>query len=149
MTKALKRSQVKSLVSALFSNIRDADARHTWYLLIDLFGGPNSAIANNTSINSAFPHRDKLLLYQFSDRGNYAQYAKNGFALLKGFRESVTKSMADGEWGMYANYLDTQLNNEEATKLYYGSNLGRLRKLKAEYDPKDMFWNPQGIRPAK
>ncbi|KAM0250270.1 hypothetical protein ACHAP5_002329 [Fusarium lateritium] len=149
MTKALKRSQVRSLVSALFSNARDPDARHTWYLLIDLFGGPNSAIANNTSINSAFPHRDKLLLYQFSDRGNYAEYAKNGFALLKGLRESVTKSMADGEWGMYANYLDTQLGNEEATKLYYGSNLGRLRKLKAEYDPKDMLWNPQGIRPAK
>ncbi|KAF5662499.1 hypothetical protein FHETE_7947 [Fusarium heterosporum] len=148
MTKALKISQVQSFARALFDNINDPDARHIWYVLIDLFGGPNSAIANNTSVNSAFPHRDKLLLFQFSDRGNYAQYAKNGFAVLKGLRESVTKSMASGEWGMYANYVDTQLGNEDATRLYYGSSLARLRKLKAAHDPKDIFWNPQGIRPA-
>ncbi|KAM0553046.1 hypothetical protein ACHAPJ_007593 [Fusarium lateritium] len=149
MTKALTRSQVESLANALYTNINNPDARHSWYLLIDLFGGPNSAVAENTNINSAFLHRDKLLLYQFSDHGNHAQHANNGFSLLKGFRESVTASMADGEWGMYANYLDTQLGNEEATKLYYGESLDRLRRLKAEYDPDDMFWNPQGIRTAE
>lgn len=154
MTKALTRAQVQSFARTLYDNINDSDARHTWYILIDLFGGPNSAITNakslfvDTPINSAFPHRDKLLLWQLSDRGNYDTYAKNGFAVLKRFRDSVTKTMADGDWGMYANYLDTQLSNEEAVKRYYGKNLPRLRQLKAVYDPKDMFWNPQGIRPA-
>ena len=56
--------------------------------------------------------------------------------------------MVDGEWGMYANYLDTQLDGDTATRLYYGGNLERLRVLKREFDPDDVFWNPQGIRPA-
>ncbi|KAF0645394.1 hypothetical protein FPSE5266_09917 [Fusarium pseudograminearum] len=154
MTKALTRNQVKSFARTLFDNMNDSDARHTWYILIDLFGGPNSAVTNaktlftDLPINSAFPHRDKLLLWQFSDHGNYATHANNGFTVLKRFRESVTKTMADGDWGMYANYLDTQLSNEEAVKRYYGKSLPKLKKLKAELDPKDMFWNPQGIRPA-
>ncbi|KAF5020130.1 hypothetical protein F66182_7841 [Fusarium sp. NRRL 66182] len=146
-TKALTRNQAESLAKVLWNNINDPNARHTWHLLIDLFGGPNSAVTEST-VNSAFPHRDKLFLYQFSDRGNYTAHASNGFSLLKGFRESVTASMADGEWGMYANYLDTELDNEEAVRLYYGESLDRLKRIKAAYDPKDMFWNPQGIRPA-
>ncbi|RFN48526.1 hypothetical protein FIE12Z_7205, partial [Fusarium flagelliforme] len=136
MTKALTRTQVQSFTRTLYDNVNDPDARHTWYILIDLFGGPNSAITNaktlftDRPINSAFPHRDKLLLYQFSDHGNYATHANNGFTLLKRFRDSVTKGMVDGDWGMYANYLDTQLGNEEATKRYYGKSLPRLKQLK-------------------
>ncbi|EXA37265.1 hypothetical protein FOVG_11530 [Fusarium oxysporum f. sp. pisi HDV247] len=148
MTKALTRSQVKSFVRTLFDNIKDSDARHSWYILIDLFGGPNSAITTAGSTNSAFPHRDKLLLFQFSDHGNYASHANNGFTLLKRFRESITKTMDDSDWGMYANYLDTQLENREAVEQYYELSLGRLRELKRAYDRNDMFWNPQGIRPA-
>jgi len=68
--------------------------------------------------------------------------------LLKRFRESITKTMDDSDWGMYANYLDTQLENREAVEQYYELSLGRLRELKRAYDRNDMFWNPQGIRPA-
>lgn len=148
MTHALTRHQVESLVNALFTNAKDPSARKSWYLLLDLFGGPNSAISEKSPSDTAFPHRDKLLLYQFSDGGSNGSYPPEGFDLLRRFRESVTSSMADGEWGMYANYLDTQLDGDTATRLYYGGNLERLRALKREFDPDDVFWNPQGIRPA-
>ncbi|KAM0420905.1 hypothetical protein ACHAPT_011294 [Fusarium lateritium] len=148
LTHALTRNQVESLVNALFTNAKDPSARKSWYLLLDLFGGPNSTIADKTPSDTAFVHRDKLLLYQFSDGGSNGEYPSEGFDLLRRFRESVTSSMADGEWGMYANYLDTQLDGETAARLYYGGNLERLRRLKAEYDPDDVFWNPQGVRPA-
>ncbi|KAF4968656.1 hypothetical protein FZEAL_10353 [Fusarium zealandicum] len=150
LTNALTRSQVKSLVGALFDNAKDPSARHSWYLLLDLYGGPNSAVSDKAPSDTAYVHRDKLLLYQFSDRGSSnGEYPEEGFNLLKGFQGSVTSSMDDGEWGMYANYLDSELDGETAARLYYGENLGRLRRIKAEYDPDDIFWNPQGIRPAK
>ncbi|KAI8662985.1 FAD-binding PCMH-type domain-containing protein [Fusarium sp. Ph1] len=148
LTHALTRHQVESLVNALFTNAKDPSARKSWYLLLDLFGGTNSAISENSPSSTAFPHRDKLLLYQFSDSGPNGSYPPEGFDLLRRFRESVTSSMADGEWGMYANYLDTQLDGDTAARLYYGGNLERLRELKREFDPDDVFWNPQGIRPA-
>ncbi|KAM6526077.1 hypothetical protein FSOLCH5_002208 [Fusarium solani] len=148
LTQALTRHQVESLVKALFTNAKDPSARKSWYLLLDLFGGPNSAISEKSPSSTAFPHRDKLLLHQFSDGGSNGSYPPEGFDLLRRFRESVTSSMADGEWGMYANYLDTQLDGDTAARLYYGGNLERLRGLKREFDPDDVFWNPQGIRPA-
>ncbi|KAM5350374.1 hypothetical protein ACJ41O_006879 [Fusarium nematophilum] len=147
LTDALTRSQVESFVGTLFQNIKDPNARHSWYILIDLHGGENSAIADKAPSDTAYPHRDKLLLYQFSDGGSDGEYPEEGFDLVRGFRESVTERMADGEWGMYANYLDTQLDGETAGELYYGGNLGRLRGVKGEWDPEDLFWNPQGVRP--
>lgn len=148
LTHALTRDQAESLANALFTNAKDPSARKSWYLLLDLFGGPNSAVSDRTPAGTAFPHRDKLLLYQFSDGGSGGEYPPEGFDLLRRFRESVTSGMADGEWGMYANYLDTQLDGDTAAGLYYGGNLERLRVLKGEFDPDDVFWNPQGIRPA-
>ncbi|KAH7165424.1 hypothetical protein EDB81DRAFT_639478 [Dactylonectria macrodidyma] len=147
MTHSLTRSQIKSLMSALFSNIDNASDRHSWYVLIDLHGGANSVVAGPAADSTAYAHRDKLLLYQFSDRGvDGVPYPEQGFALLEGFRESVTASMEDGRWGMYANYLDTQLDSETAQRLYWGENLPRLRRIKAALDPGDVFWFPQGVR---
>ncbi|KPM34204.1 hypothetical protein AK830_g12369 [Neonectria ditissima] len=149
MTHALSDEQITSFATALFDNIADASARHSWYVLLDLHGGDNSAVAAVAPSATAYVHRDKLLLYQFSDRGADGEYPDEGFALLKGFRESVTGSMADGEWGMYANYVDAELDAQTAQELYWGGNLARLKRLKAVLDPDEVFWNPQGVRPIK
>ncbi|KAH8706325.1 hypothetical protein BGZ61DRAFT_531529 [Ilyonectria robusta] len=148
MTHALTQGQIESFMSAVFTNLNDPSARHSWFILLNLHGGANSVVAEVPPYETAYVHRDKLLLYQFSDRGSDGVYPEEGFALLKGFRESVTGSMAAGEWGMYANYLDTELDSETAQKLYWGDNLPRLRQIKAAVDPGDVFWNPQGVRPA-
>jgi hypothetical protein len=149
MTHALTQKQIKSFMAALFKNANDPSARHSWFILLDCHGGGHSAVSKVGKSSTAYVHRDKLLLYQFSDSGSYGNYPKEGFALLKGFRESITKSMADGEWGMYANYLDTQLDSETAQKLYWGSNLGRLQQIKSKLDPGQVFWNPQAVSPTE
>jgi hexose oxidase len=52
--------------------------------------------------------------------------------------------------GCYVNYPDADLNQfggrEEALKLYYGGNLPRLMRAKAEWDPLNYFQNNQSIR---
>ncbi|KAH6897362.1 hypothetical protein B0T10DRAFT_183645 [Thelonectria olida] len=145
MTRALSQKQIESFVSALFTNANNPSARHSWFVLLDCHGGGHSAVSKVGKSSTAYVHRDKLLLFQFSDSGSNGNYPKEGFALLKGFRESVTKSMTGGEWGMYANYLDTQLDSETAQKLYWGSNLERLQQIKNRLDPEQVFWNPQGV----
>ncbi|KAK5989210.1 FAD-linked oxidoreductase subF [Cladobotryum mycophilum] len=145
MTHTLNESQIKSLASSVFTNINDPSAHHSWFFLLELHGN-NSAVAAIDSSATAFVHRDKPLLFQLSDEVPGNKYPAEGFATLTRFRESVTDSIADGDWGMYVNQLDTQIDAETAQKLYWGGNLPRLRKLKAKFDPGDVFWNPQGIR---
>lgn len=146
MTKALTDDQTKSFVHAMFENANDPSARHTWYILFDVVGGDNSAIAAVKSSDTAYVHRDKLFLYQISDTSD-GPYPEEGFALVTGLRESVTSLLDDDEWGMYPNYIDSQLDSKAAQTLYWGDNLERLQGIKSDIDPKDIFWNPQGVRP--
>jgi FAD/FMN-containing dehydrogenase len=46
----------------------------------------------------------------------------------------------------YQNFVDPSLNNWQ--QAYYGSNLERLRQVKAQVDPHRVFRFPQGIPPA-
>ncbi|KAI5457435.1 hypothetical protein BGZ63DRAFT_428142 [Mariannaea sp. PMI_226] len=145
VTHALTQSQIQSFVTAIFANAADPNARHSWFILLDAQGGPKSVVSQVSPSDTAYVHRDKLLLFQFSDSGSGGAYPKTGFTLLKGFRDSITKSMDAGDWGMYANYLDTQLDSETAQELYWGDNLERLRRVKSRLDPGQVFWNPQGV----
>ncbi|EHL02117.1 putative 6-hydroxy-D-nicotine oxidase [Glarea lozoyensis 74030] len=54
---------------------------------------------------TAYVHRDKLLLYQFSDIETHGQYPEDGFAVLQQFRKSVTDSLDDGKWGILIDSL--------------------------------------------
>ncbi|NQX62149.1 FAD-binding oxidoreductase [Paenibacillus qinlingensis] len=49
--------------------------------------------------------------------------------------------------GSYINVPDQGIKN--SGPVYYGANYTRLRKIKAKYDPGNVFNNPQSIPPAK
>ncbi|AYB44021.1 FAD-binding oxidoreductase [Paenibacillus lautus] len=49
--------------------------------------------------------------------------------------------------GSYINVPDQGIKN--SGPVYYGTNYPRLRKVKAKYDPKNVFNNPQSIPPAR
>lgn len=119
-----------------------------WWIQMDLHGGANSAVAAVPNAATAYAHRDQLLLFQFYDSIFVGDYPDNGFSLLQNFVKSVTKSMDDGEYGKYINYADSQLSKEDANHLYWRGNLDRLRKIKKQLDPREVFWNPSSVRPA-
>jgi FAD/FMN-containing dehydrogenase len=52
-------------------------------------------------------------------------------------------AMAPYTTGAYVNYVDADITDWATA--YYGTNLARLERAKAEYDPDDVFDGPQSI----
>ena len=113
-----------------------------------MHGGRHSAISKKTNADTAYAHRDKLYIIQFYDRIDSGIYPSDGTKFLDGWVDAVTKPLKQSDWGMYINYADTTLDRETAQKLYYGVNLRKLQKIKAKYDPSELFYYPQSIRPV-
>ncbi|KAH6967947.1 hypothetical protein AUP68_17386 [Ilyonectria robusta] len=125
-----------------------ATTSHNWWMQMDLIGGDHSAVSKPKTSDTAFVHRDKMLLFQLYDSVPQGQqYPSDGFNLLKGFRQSITKPWSTSKWGMYANYADSQMTADVGPQLYWGKNLPKLQGIKAVYDPKNIFRNPQSIQP--
>jgi hypothetical protein len=96
---------------------------------------------------TSYAHRDKLLLFQFYDRVFGGSYPSNGFSFLRNWMRTITDNMGGDEWGMYVNYADPMLSSDEAMRNYWGNNLGKLRWIKGQVDPQEMFYSPLGVRP--
>lgn len=122
----------------------------SWFIQFDLHGGATSAVSAVPNSASAYAHRDKaflIQLYHYVD--NKIPYPSEGISLMKGWIDAATHTLKDGDWGMYVNYVDSELDRETAEKLYWAGNLQRLKQLKKRYDPTDIFYSPQSIIPAE
>ncbi|RDA87247.1 hypothetical protein CP532_1353 [Ophiocordyceps camponoti-leonardi (nom. inval.)] len=148
MTNSLPRPNLDALLTSL-SHHQHASAKRQLYLSIEAHGGPNSAVSNvSFEDESSYGQRDKLLLFQLFDASDESgRYPSSGFDDLRRIRESLVGGGVS-DWGMFANYLDDRLDAATAARRYWGSGgLSRLRGIKGRYDPEDVFWNPQGVRP--
>ena len=66
-------------------------------------------------------------------------------AVPQSFRDAIGEAFAHGS---YVNLADTM--DEKALQLTYGpEKFAKLQKLKAKYDPNNVFHFNQNIRPAK
>jgi hypothetical protein len=60
----------------------------------------------------------------------------------------ILDALPNHDQGAYAGYVDPALG-ENSASLYWGGNVEKLERIKAEIDPFDVFSNPQSVRPAK
>jgi len=119
-----------------------------WYLLIDLHGGPTSAITAVPDSDTSYAHRNALLKYEFYDRVYSGSYPSNGFDFLNGWVAAITETMEDTQYspfGMYYNYADTSLSSSEAHSHYWLGHYAKLKTVKRSYDPTSVFSNPQAV----
>lgn len=122
------------------------------------YGGKVNTVASNAT---AMPQRDSILKAIFlTGWPNPADEAK----YLKWIREWYRDTFAatggvpvpgDNVDGSYVNYPDKDLADPEWNKsgvpwstLYYKDNYPRLQRVKAKYDPRDVFNHALSIRPA-
>lgn len=150
----LSDEAIRNFVAYKYENGNLTEPGRGWWLQWDMHGGKNSALAAVDNKATAYAHRDQLWLWQFYDsistpENSTAPYPSSGFEFLQGFVASLTDTLEDDEVGKYVNYPDSTLDKEEAQKLYWRDNLSRLQKIKAKYDPNEVFWHPASVNPAK
>jgi hypothetical protein len=123
--------------------------KRDWYCQVDIHGGKNNAITSIASNATAYAHRDFLFMFNLYDRVDKGAYPADGFGFLQSLVRNLTAPVGKDEWGQYINYPDPKLDQATAQNNYWSQHLGRLQRVKAELDPKDLFHYPQGILPAK
>ncbi|KAL1602633.1 hypothetical protein SLS60_006050 [Paraconiothyrium brasiliense] len=112
----------------------------TFYSIINLYGGPGSAINKKDTSFAAYADRDSLWVFQ-----NYGQGAGT-VDYMNGMNNAIIKAQPNTSFGAYLNYVDPSYDAATAHKLYYGDALyARLLALKKKVDPQNVFWNPQSI----
>ena len=108
-------------------------------VIFESWGGRSSVPASDAT---AFVHRDAKISAQFIvlwEGGNEEQATAN----LKWIDSMYTNVRPSFDLGCYQGYWDRDVVDWQ--QAYYGSNWGRLKTVKAKYDPDDFFQFPQSV----
>ena len=133
-----------SAVDALFTYISKTDKGGAlWFIIWDLEGGAINDIAPDAT---AYGHRDALFYHQAYAVNLLGKVNDQTRRFLTGVNDVITDALPGHKKGAYAGYVDPALG-EGSAGLYWGGNVERLRRIKAEVDPGDVFHNPQSVRP--
>jgi FAD/FMN-containing dehydrogenase len=109
-------------------------------LICDSYGGAVGRVAADAT---AFAHRAGMLysIQYYSAWENPAQTSAR-LAQMRSFHAALRPHMSGAA---YVNYCDLDLADWAAS--YWGGNLARLRRIKAAFDPQDVFRHAQSVRP--
>jgi FAD/FMN-containing dehydrogenase len=142
---AFKEDQLLSsnTITDLMNYIDDAN-RGTllWFLIFDVTGGRIAEVPRNAT---AYGHRDTLMFCQ-----GYGVGIPSLNDNTRNFMDGIVSRIRDatpGELGTYAGYVDPSLEN--GPQAYWGDNLDMLRQIKRDWDPANVFSNPQSVSPAE
>ena len=139
----------EAALTSYFSYMLDGPVPPVPYVSsMDLWGGADGQInlaAKNESF-AAFPHRNVFwAAHNMGQAAPNASFPDEGITYLNGLRDAIVQGL-DVSWAAYQNLLDTTLTRDEAHALYYGDAvLERLQRVKAVYDPENVFSNPQSV----
>lgn len=95
---------------------------------------------------TAFPHRNKLALIQFYVSWQNPANAEASLKWIDAAYKAVSSYV--GATAAYENYIDEDLGAAGPTD-YFGQNLPRLQRIKAQWDKHSFFSYPGSISPRK
>ena len=109
-------------------------------IFLGLIGGAANTRAPE---ETAYPHRKALYAMNVHTRWNESAEDAACLAWARAFFQAAAPHAGGG---VYINFL----NEDEVDRIAeaYGPNYGRLRQIKAQYDPANLFRTNQNIRPA-
>jgi len=109
-------------------------------VFIEWMGG---AIGRTDADATAFPHRDKTALLTVEQRWSDPDRDEELIEWAREFHEAMAPHAADG---VYMNYMSH--DEEERIPNAYAEKYERLRALKSEWDPGNLFRMNQNIAPV-
>jgi hypothetical protein len=108
-------------------------------VLCDTYGGAINKVAVDAT---AFVHRGNTrYVMQYYMQWDSADASNANIAVIRTLYTSMRPFVSGGS---YVNYCDLDLSDGYA-KAYWGDNLPRLIKIKAEVDPKNIFKHAQSV----
>jgi FAD/FMN-containing dehydrogenase len=138
-TRALPRQGIDNLVNAI--NLRQTSATMSGGgILLDAAGGAINRVAADAT---AFVHRDALFSAQYLAHWNASDPASVVTANYGWMADTWQSMRPYASGGAYQNYIDPNLADWQ--NAYYGANLPRLQRVKATYDPGNLFHFAQSI----
>lgn len=100
------------------------------------------AVGRPSPSATAFPHRDAPFVLNVNAR--WEDPAEDGEHIA--WARRLYEAMQPFASGVYVNFLGDE--GEERVRQAYGENYQRLARIKADYDPKNLFRMNQNIEPA-
>jgi FAD/FMN-containing dehydrogenase len=136
---ALPRSGIDALVSAI--TVRQGSSTlGAGGVGLDAWGGAINRVAKDAT---AFAHRDALFSAQYTADWNVGD-PDSVITASHSWLTNMWQEMRQYASGAtYQNYIDPDLTDWQHA--YYGTNLLRLQRIKAFYDPDNLFHFPQSI----
>ncbi|KAK1991657.1 hypothetical protein LX36DRAFT_336779 [Colletotrichum falcatum] len=136
----LSRDAVENLVGRVQRDNERIDMN--WFIIFDATGGE---VAKPATGSTAYAHRDKVRFYQsygYSLRGPLSGPKED---LLQDIHQMLLDDVSGAPHTTYPGYVDPYL--EKPQEAYWGPNLPRLQRIKTEWDPTNVFDNPQSVKP--
>ena len=129
-------------VTALLAAVADAGLTD---VICDAYGG---AVADLADDATAFVHRSKTLF----NMQYIVDWTSSSEAEQRRRLDSINRvyaALSHARTGAaYFNYCDLDIGPKNFASAYWGSNVPRLRHVKAIYDPTNLFHHPQSVTPA-
>jgi FAD/FMN-containing dehydrogenase len=135
----------KKAISLIASFMRDAPSDDSNFFT-QAFGG---AVRRSPRGGTAFPHRDALFYSEPGAGWGTRGQAGSGDAITpqaQAWIAEFSQALRPYVNGAYVNVPNIGMQDWETA--YWGSNVDRLRKVKAKYDPHNIFQYEQSIPPA-
>lgn len=111
-------------------------------VMVDALGGAIGRVAPDAT---AFVHRNALFLAQYSAHAGGRATPEELAANTDWLARLKAAMLPHSSGGAYVSYTDENLVDYETA--YYGTNLPRLRSIKAAVDPDGVFSFAQSLRP--
>ena len=130
-------------IDLLFKHLEAADkGTPLWFVAIDLVGGQVNSVGGDAT---SYAHRDALFLLQsHAICGEpFADVSETTKAFLGGVNDVLAAAAPAA--GAYPGCVDLALPLPQ--RAYWRHNLPRLEEIKGRWDPRDVFSNPQSVRP--
>ena len=138
-----------SVVDLIFNKLETAEkGTPLWFVTFDLAGGQVNCVPRDAT---SYAHRDVLFSLQSyaicaEPLANVSDTTK---AFLSGINEAIVAAMKEADepsdFGAYPGCVDLSLDHPQ--RCYWRYNLPRLEEIKGRWDPRDVFSNPQSVRP--
>jgi FAD/FMN-containing dehydrogenase len=129
-------------IESLLDNLAAArSTRETRVLDFTPWGGAYNRVAADAT---AFAHREERFLIKHGVMLDPEAPAEEQQAARLWLTRSWEIVHPFGSGGVYANFPDPELDDWE--RAYHGDNYARLARVKAEYDPANVFTFPQSVR---